>query len=90
MKIRVGYIMSVKFEEKEDNTSNVTRRRTSKEVVVYIQDMAGKKKFCVKFKDEQRVGIDNHFLSLISTKDEVGQGVKDIIYSLIKKVKMDC
>ena len=44
-KIGVGSVVQEKVGEMEDNTREGGRRSTSKEVVRYVQDLAGKKKF---------------------------------------------
>ena len=49
MKIGVGSILKSKVVWMEDKPREIIIRRTSKEVVVCVQYVVGKKKFLVKF-----------------------------------------
>ena len=50
-KIGVGSVVKAKVGEMEEKTREARVRRMNKEVVGYVQDMARKKKFLVKFID---------------------------------------
>ena len=55
-----------------------------------VQAVVGKKNFRVKFEDGQRREINMCSLSLVCSKEEVGQGVSETIFDLLKKVNVNC
>ena len=48
-KIGVGYLVKTKFGNMKVNKREGRRRRTRKEVVLFVQDVVGKNNFLVKF-----------------------------------------
>ena len=71
MKIGVGYIVKAKVGELENITREERIRRTRKEVVVCVQDVAGNKKFLVQFEYFQKKEIIYSSLVFLISKEEV-------------------
>ena len=70
-KIGVGSVVKAKVGELEDITREERIRSTRKEVVGYVHNMMGKKKFLVKLKDGQNKDISSSLLVFLSPKEEV-------------------
>ena len=67
----MGYVVKAKVGELEKITRELRSRRMSKQVVVYVQNIVGKKKFLVLFKDVHNKYIGSFSLVYLSEKEEV-------------------
>ena len=61
-KIGVGFVVKAKVGELKNITREERSRRMRKEVVGYVQNVVGKKKFIVQFKDCQKKEIISSLL----------------------------
>ena len=60
-----------------------------KEVVGCFQTILGKNKFQIQFEYVQSKDMSNGYLALIWSEDEVGKGVEDGVFNILKRVKVD-
>ena len=70
-KFGVGYVVKAKVEELENITGKEGSSRMRKEVVGYVQAVAGKKNFLVQFKDGHKKDISSSSLVFLCSKEEV-------------------
>ena len=85
MKITVGLVVTAKVGEIPEKKGAVRSRMTRKELVGFVQAVAGKKKFRIQFGDRQSKEISNGSLELISAGGGVGKGREDSISDLPPK-----
>ena len=67
----MGSIVKAMVRELENITRELRIRRMSKEVMVFVQAVVGKKKFLVQFEDGQKKEISSSLLVYLSPKEEV-------------------
>ena len=77
--------MKAKVGETEESTREERIRKTSKEVVGYVQAMRGKNNFLVQFKYGKKRDMSSCFISYVCSKEEVGQEVDEPISDLPPK-----
>ena len=83
--IGVGSVINVKVREIEDNTRDGRRKSMRKEVVVFVQGMAGKNKLLVQFEDGQKKEISSVSFSCVCSKEEVCLDMDEPISDLPQK-----
>ena len=74
--------------ELDNITRGVRRRRMRRDVVGCVQAVAGKKKFLVKFEDEQNKDISDYLLLFLSSKEEVDMDKP--LYHYTENNKVNC
>ena len=67
----MGSLIKSKVREMEDNKKERITRRTRKEVVGYVHDMVGKKKFLIQFENGQKKEMISCSLVFLCLKKEV-------------------
>ena len=70
-KITVGSILQAKVGELEKTTREGRSRNTRKKVVVFVQDVEGKKNLLFQFQYEQKKEISYSSLMFLSSKEKV-------------------
>ena len=88
--IGMGYAVQAKERDTEQNTREGRRIMIKKDVVGYVQDVAGKNIFLVQFGDSKKKDRSTSLLSYLCQKEKVFQEVNDTIPDISKIEKFIC